>query len=256
MDSAPCTLSEYDPIFLLWCDTPVGRTSLEEVWRALVRSANPEGEIVALLREANWRSHLVAGVALVISEHGVKRSLVEALWGALDAGSWVAPQLGVCLALIDPNFSLQAKARIESGCRVVARASASPGEVSLNRAVEESPAGFIARFAKALAAFLKSQPRPLLLGEESARRHSKQGSGGRMELSAKALAALLYLCGLRPDCEAWLNSCRADGCTQQLLALDLDNGEKIADLWRAQFSNALSAFQSGKDQRLMNPDCC
>ena len=207
MESLPRSLSQYDPIFLLWCDEPFGITSIDEVSKALLRSADPEDDIGALLREADWRCHLVAGVALVVSELRTKPKLVEALWGAVDAGSWVSPQLGVCLAIIDADFSLRAKARIESGCPVVVRPSTTSAEVA-------------------------------------ARRHDEQGPDGSVERSAKTLAALLYLCSLRPECEPWLIPCRADRSTQRLLALDSHHGDKIAEVWRTKFNRALSAFQS------------
>lgn len=245
MESLPRSLSQYDPIFLLWCDGPRGKASVEEVSKALVESADPEGEIGALLREADWRCHLVAGVALAVSELRTKPKLVEALWGAVDAGSWVSPQLGVCLAIIDPDFSLRAKARIESGCPVVVRPSATSGEVAARRHVEQARDGLIGRSAKAIASFLKLHPKQLPpLGEEMARRHVEQGPDGPLERSAKTLAALLYLCSLRPECEPWVNRCRADHSTQRLLALDLHHGDKIAEVWRTQFSRALSAFRS------------
>jgi hypothetical protein len=245
MESLPSgsALSQYDPIFLLWCDEPHGKTGVEEVSKALAESADPEGDICALLSEANWRCHLVASVALVISEYRTKPKVVEALWGALDAGSWVSPQIGVCLASIDPDFSLQAKVRIESGCPVVVRPSATSEGVAATRQVEQAPAGLIGRSANAIATLLKLQPKPLPpLGEEMARRHVEQGPGGPVERSAKTLAALLYLCSSRPECEPWLNRCRADPSTQRLLALDLDHGDQIAEMWGKQFSRALSAF--------------
>jgi hypothetical protein len=245
MESRPRSLSEYDPIFLLSCDEPFGRTSIDEVSQALLRSADPEGDIGALLREADWRCHLVAGVVLVVSELRTKPKLVEALWGAVDAGSWVSPQLGVCLAIIDPDFSLRAKTRIESGCPVVVRPSTTSAEVAARQLVEQAPAGLISRSAKAIAAFLKFKPKPMPpLGEQMARRHIEQGPDGSVARSAKTLAALLYLCSLRPECEPWLISCRADRSTQRLVALDLHHGGKIAEVWRTTFNRALSAFQS------------
>jgi len=245
MESPPFSRFQYDPIFLLWCDEPYGRTSIDEVSKALLWSVDREGDIGALLREADWRCHLVAGVALVVSELRTKPKLVEVLWGVVDAGSWVSPQLGVCLAIIDPDFSLRAKDRIESGCLVVVPPSATSGEVAARRHVEQAPDGLIGRSAKTIAAFLKFQPKPLPpLGEEMARRHVEEGPDGPVEQSAKTLAALLYLCSLRPECEPWLNRCRADCSTQRLLALDLHHGDKIAEVWRTQFSRALSALQS------------
>ena len=245
MESLPSSLSQCDPIFLLWCDEPHGKISIDEVSKALVQSANPEGDICALLGEANWRCHLVAAVALVISDYRTKPKLVEALWGTLDAGSWVSPQLAVCLASIDPDFSSQAKARIESGCPVLVRPLVNFGEVSVRRHIEQVRPGLIGRFAKEIAALLKFQMKPLpSLGEEGAMRHVAQGPDGPIERSAKTLAALLHLCSLRRECEPWLPYCRANRSTQGLLALDLHHGDQIAEAWRTKFSSALSAFRS------------
>ncbi len=251
MESPTCSLLQYDPIFLIWCDEPYGRNSIDEVSKALLRSADPEGDIGALLRVVDWRCHLIAGVALVISELKMKPKLVEALWGAVDAGSWISPQLVVCLASIDPEFSLRAKARMESGCPVVIPQSDTSSEGAATRHVEEAAAGLVGRSAKAITAFLKFQRNPLQpLGEEMARRHVEQGPDSHSERSAKTLSALLYLCSLRSECEPWLARCRSNGSTQRLIALDLHNGGRIAEVWKTQFSRALSAFQSGCKQSL------
>ena len=204
----PCPLRGYDPSFLLWCDHPHGKVSIDEVSRALVQSTNPEGDILALLSEANWRGHLVAGVALVVSEHKTEPKLVEALWGALDAGSWVSPQLAVCLASIDQDFSLHARARIEGGrSAVLVRQSVNSGEVAVRQNIEQARAGLIGRLVKAIAALVRLQMKPPApLGKESARRHIEQGPGLPIQLSPKTLAALLYLCSLRPECEPWLET--------------------------------------------------
>lgn len=245
MESPPSALSRCDPIFLLWCNPPHAKTSLDEVSTALAQSPDPGDDIFALLNENNWRCHLVVGVALVISTHGTNPKLVEALWGALDAGSWVSPQLAVCLASVDPDFSIQAKTRIESGCPVLVRPSGSAVEAVTGQSVGQVPAGLISRFAKVTAALLKFQRKPLPpLGEEMAKRHVEQGPDLPIEKQAKTLAALLHLCRLRPECEPWLNRCRADRSTQRLLALDIHHGHEIAEAWRTQFVNALSAFRS------------
>lgn len=237
-------LYNYDPIWLLWCKEPYAKPSIEEVSKALLQSADPEGEICTLLSEADWRSHLIAGVALAISEHGTKPKLVQALWSALDVGSWVSPQLAVCLECIDPDFSLQAKSRIESGCPLVARPSSTSAKAAPTQPVEQGPAGLISRCFRTIATLLKRQALPPL-GEEMARRHVEQGPDGPIERSAKTMAALVYLCSLRPECETWLNRWLAESSTQRLLAVDRHKGDEIAKFWRTQFSNASFAFRSG-----------
>lgn len=74
-----------------------------------------------MLGERNWRTDLVAAAAAVISERPTAH--VPALWEAFDYGSWVAPQLAVCLRSIDPQFRHAAKDRI------VARGAPSAGAV-------------------------------------------------------------------------------------------------------------------------------
>jgi len=244
MQSDPFSLSKCDPIWLLWCDGPRAKTFLEDVSRALIQSTDPEGEIVTLLGDSDWRCHLVAGVALVISEYKTFPQLVKLLWGALDGGSWVSPQLAVCLASIDPDFSVQAKTRIENGCPVVVPPPPASNEAAVGRDVEQSPHGMMSRLARVIAGFLKLQKDSLPpLGQEMAKRHTEQGPDGPVERSAKTLSALVYLCSLRPECEPWLDQCRADPTLRRLLAVDLHHGDKIAEEWSKQFSDALSAFR-------------
>ena len=63
-----------------------------------------------LFEKANWRPHLVGAMALLLD--GGRASGIDALWRAIDRGSWVNPQLVVAAYFRDPNFSIAALTRI------------------------------------------------------------------------------------------------------------------------------------------------
>src|SRR5262245_16830628 len=69
-----------------------------------------------LLDDRNWRGHLMALVAILISDEPA--SYASTLWRCFDRGSWVAPQLAVALYCSDPNFVEQAKRRILARCPI------------------------------------------------------------------------------------------------------------------------------------------
>ncbi len=72
--------------------------------------------VLALLGDPDWRLHLVAAIAVLLSRD--RADLSPALWEAVDRGSWVAPQLAVVLSICDPQFVARAKQRILAGCPV------------------------------------------------------------------------------------------------------------------------------------------
>ncbi|MCA9776652.1 MAG: macro domain-containing protein [Candidatus Eremiobacteraeota bacterium] len=84
----------------------------------LAASSDPDREVTALLKQG-WREHLIAGAALLSG--GVNETTLRALWDALDADSWVVPQLAVILPLVDPEASSQMKKRLLLGCPVQLR---------------------------------------------------------------------------------------------------------------------------------------
>lgn len=86
---------------------------IQEVIR---RCPNAREEILSLLHGNNWRPHLVAAVAVLLTEE--KRDLVDALWDSFDRGSWVAPQLAATAFLSDPDFPVHAWERIKARCPV------------------------------------------------------------------------------------------------------------------------------------------
>ena len=92
---------------------------LKRIDGAIDESTNPGRYIRRLLQDVNWRMHLVGAVAILLSRD--EESLpVDDLWGAFDAGSWVAPQLAVTAFFSDKEFVQRARARVEarvqSGC--------------------------------------------------------------------------------------------------------------------------------------------
>ncbi len=128
------------------------------------KSADPYQEIGRLLDEPNWRFHIVAAVALSVL--GYDEPTFIKLWAAFDPGSWVTPQLAVAAYLRDPNFSDNARARIESRC-----------PVNTSRMISMSPP----------------------------ERHSSAGPAGVLQRSAKAAASLVCLVSLKGQAE-WLTA--------------------------------------------------
>jgi hypothetical protein len=70
-----------------------------------------------LLADRNWRSHLIALTAAVLSREPGQHA--SHLWDTFDRGSWVAPQLAVALFWIDPEFVAESKRRIVALCPIV-----------------------------------------------------------------------------------------------------------------------------------------
>jgi hypothetical protein len=81
-----------------------------------------------MLQDRNWRHHLVACAAVLMSGDGA--TYAAPLWRAFDTGSWVAPQLAVTLLLADTQVDEEAHKRVVDRCRV-----ASDGLRSLHESV-------------------------------------------------------------------------------------------------------------------------
>lgn len=79
----------------------------------LAASPDPEKEILAMLAQ-EWRAQLVAAIAIL--EHGASDHTLAALWEALDHNSWVAPQICLVLAILDPEADRKMKKRLIEGC--------------------------------------------------------------------------------------------------------------------------------------------
>lgn len=86
-----------------------------ELVRECCRSVElPHTDIQALFAHPNWRAHLVATVALIVS--GPEQKTVESAWRMIDSGSWVTPQIAAAMCLIDANFVAEAVGRLEILC--------------------------------------------------------------------------------------------------------------------------------------------
>jgi hypothetical protein len=69
-----------------------------------------------MLRDRNWRSHLIASAAALLSRE--PSQYASAQWATFDRGSWVAPQLAVSLYWSDPDFPEEARRRIVARCPI------------------------------------------------------------------------------------------------------------------------------------------
>jgi len=72
--------------------------------------SNPYQDICRLLRQNNWRPHLVGSVAIAVLPQNAQA--IDQLWGAVDRDSWVAPQLVAVAFLRDPRFADHAGDRL------------------------------------------------------------------------------------------------------------------------------------------------
>jgi hypothetical protein len=96
-------------------DVQPALTTLSDLLRS---STDGRRYIEVMLQGRNWRPHLVASVAALLSQD--RTTYATALWRTFDRGSWVAPQLAVALYFTDPEFSREAKDRIAGRCPVTA----------------------------------------------------------------------------------------------------------------------------------------
>jgi hypothetical protein len=74
------------------------------------RACGDEGAAQAaasMLAERNWRPHLVAAVATLFADFDATH-----LWGAIDRGSWVTPQLLVTAYYVDRDLVANVRARV------------------------------------------------------------------------------------------------------------------------------------------------
>jgi hypothetical protein len=114
----------------------------------IVRSGNVSDDIDRLLADVNWRPHLVGAIAMVLAADPGRS--VSRAWEAVDSGSWVTPQLLVCLAFADRGFPGEARKRLSSGWEILTPGIAS----SLERHVATGPGGADSRTGKAIASLV------------------------------------------------------------------------------------------------------
>jgi hypothetical protein len=139
--------------------------AVEFVRNCCGKVSNPSSDICRLLTEVNWRPHLVAAVAVIVS--GYNAEAVRLLWHRLDCGSWVTPQIAAALFLVDPDFPSKASARLEARCPVDSTELRSMSSIERHSAT--GPTGIVPRSAKTAAALLQlaamDSPIPLWVQE-------------------------------------------------------------------------------------------
>lgn len=158
--------------------------------------------ILALLTDLNWRPALVAAVAAAFLPSDSR--ITNALWHRIDTGSWVVPQIAAILAVIDSDFELQARRRLEVHCPLDS-----------------------------------SELRALTVIE----RHSAAGpagSTGRSAKTASVLQAILLATAPRPE---WLDAVLHTPAHQELVALDIDSSGSIAQRWGERFARIRQQIQ-------------
>lgn len=116
--------------------------------RVALDGSGRDAALHALLRDVNWRPHLVAAVALLLIED--PGPFLADLWAAVRAGSWVTPQLLAVAAVRDPDFLKLAAAREAEGFEVRPPSGLPPPE----RHSATGPASGPQRSAKELSAFV------------------------------------------------------------------------------------------------------
>ena len=136
------------PLLLLSMRSAEANTVIDRIERALSAADSPR-HVDAMLAGADWRPHLVAAVALILDAG--RRLDPSPLWAAVDAGSWVTPQLVATAYLIDPSFPDRLRTRIDRKCAVVIPPL--PSAVERHRAT--GPATPEQRAAKLLAALVR-----------------------------------------------------------------------------------------------------
>ena len=174
--------------------------AVEFVRNCCRKVSNPSSDICRLLAESNWRPHLVGTVAVIIS--GCDAEAASLLWRRLDCGSWVTPQIGAALFLVDPDFPSQARTRLEARCPVDSTE-------------------------------LRSMT-PL-------ERHFAAGPAGTVHRSAKAAATLLQLAAMASPIPPWVREMRAAKDLQALLKQDVDGSDKKAERWQNRMKEITSA---------------
>jgi hypothetical protein len=127
---------------------PAASSAVLFIANVIGQNPNHRESVLALLHDPNWRLHLIAAVAVLLSPD--RTVLCPALWEALDSGSWVAPQLAVVLSICDQQFVRGAKQRILAGCPVAPVRVTSP----LEQHVVAGPGASPVRSGKNLAALV------------------------------------------------------------------------------------------------------
>jgi hypothetical protein len=135
------------------------------------------------------------------------------LWDAFDAGSWVTPQKAVAAYLRDPDFSGQARTRVQARC-----------PIDVSRLTTYDPL----------------------------ERHLAFGRAGPLERSAKAASALIYLLNLFGPSD-WLKTELASPDLTALMAAGWDHASVIAKAWLESLKAILKSIAINTTRRWCCP---
>jgi len=136
------------PLVLLFMRSVESGAVIDRIDKALAAEEAVRG-VEALFASPDWRPHLVGAVALILD--GDRRLDPAALWRAVDAGSWVTPQLVATAYLADPSFPARVRERLEANCAIQVPTKLSAGE----RHRATGPAAPEQRSAKLLASLVR-----------------------------------------------------------------------------------------------------
>lgn len=112
-----------------------------------------EEDTIRLIGGPDWRDHLSAAVSFYLCPHHHDHPpILTALWGALERGSWVSPQLLVVLSQRDPDFSAKLERLLTRGVRPKSAGHPMLDHVVQGPGNDDSRLGKVANAALGLAA--------------------------------------------------------------------------------------------------------
>jgi hypothetical protein len=146
-----------------WSSDAEARAVLDLLRQSIASSDNASAEVANLLKELHWCYQFIGAMAILMGN--ATTETIQELWRAFDSGSWVLPQLAVVAFYGDPDFAIQARRRIKTGCPI-----------------ETEKLGDL----------------------DWITRHTVAGPISFEVQSRKAMASLLYLCRQSPNSADWL----------------------------------------------------
>lgn len=165
-----------------------------ELIREATLEQHSEAAIIALMQDVNWRPHLVGSIAAYFRRSDLSRIQ---MWRAMDAGSWVTPQIAAILSIICDDFVEYSIERLAAGCRLT-----NDQEYSVPNALE---------------------------------RHVAQGPAGDHQRSAKMASSLLAMLRTVHASDVRVGLMENNVALQNLLAGDEDDSGALATSWRERF---------------------
>jgi O-acetyl-ADP-ribose deacetylase (regulator of RNase III) len=184
---------------------------VERVMESARSSPDLEAEIRELLSEG-WRPALVACAAL---QGRSSPALLDLLWGALDRGSWVAPQMAITLWMLDDRFPERSRQRLLQGISVT-----------------------------------PEPERATLSGPEV---HVIHGPAGTDSLSAKTRVSLMTVLAHDQDGRDWLlnHVAKADALQDVLVEDAWDNSARLVASWSRAVAECLEVSGLAVDREVL-----